>query len=81
MVARSLDLLVFQILLNGLFFSSPMNCRVAVRVTEMFYGVAADAEITKNRVHRFCEHMTFSQRSQKLLHGPSVVNGPGCFES
>ena len=81
MVVRSLDLLVFQILLNGLFFSSPMNYRVAVRVTEMFYGVAADAEITKNRVHRFCEHMTFSQRSQKLLHGSSVVNGPGCFES
>ena len=40
----------------------------------MFYGVAADADITKNRIHRFCEHMTFDQRSQKLLHGSLEVN-------
>ena len=47
----------------------------------MFYGVAADADITKNRVHRFCEHMTFSQRSLKLLHGSLVVNEGNWGES
>jgi len=47
---------------------------VAVRVTEMFYGVAPNADITRARVHRFCEQMTFDKRSQKLLHGSLVVN-------
>ena len=54
---------------------------MAVRVTEMFYGVAADADITKNRIHRFCEHMTFDQRSQKLFHGSLVVNEGNWDES
>ena len=47
----------------------------------MFYGVAADADITKNRIHRFCEHMTFDERSQKLLHGSLVVNEGNWGES
>jgi len=47
---------------------------VAVRITEMFYGVSPDADINKDRVHRFCEQMTFDQRAQKLLHGSLVIN-------
>jgi len=54
---------------------------VAVRVTEMFYGVAPDADITRARVHRFCEQMTFDQRSQKLLNGSLVLNEGSWGES
>jgi len=54
---------------------------VAVRVTEMFYGVAPDAIINEARVHRFCEQMTFDQRAQKLLHGSLVVNEGNWGES
>jgi len=54
---------------------------VAVRVTEMFYGVAPDAEINKTRIQRFCEQMTFEQRAKKLLHGSLVVNEGSWGES
>jgi len=47
---------------------------VAVRVTEMFYGVASNASFTVERVYRFCQQMSFARRAGKLKHG-SLVTG------
>ena len=47
----------------------------------MFYGVAVDADITTNRIHRFCKQMTLSQRSQRLLNGLLLVNEGNYGES
>jgi len=47
---------------------------IAVRVTEMFYSVARNAEFTKPRIYRFMQQMSFAKRAGKLIHG-SVVTG------
>jgi len=49
---------------------------VSVRVTEMFYSVARNAEFTKPRIHRFMQQMSFANRAGQLAHG-SLVTGKG----
>merc|ERR1712060_170649 len=49
---------------------------VSVRVTEMFYSVARNAEFTKPRIHRFMRQMSFAKRAGQLAHG-SIVTGKG----
>jgi len=47
---------------------------VAVRVTEMFYGVSSNASFTVERIFRFCQQMSFARRAGKLKYG-SLVTG------
>merc|ERR1712038_1050337 len=47
---------------------------VAVRVTEMFYSVAKNAEFTQPRVYRFMQQMSFAKRAGNLKHGSLVTN-------
>merc|ERR1712061_536151 len=49
---------------------------MAVRVTEMFYSVAHNAEFTRPRLYRFMQQMSFARRAGKLKHG-SLVTGEG----
>jgi len=51
---------------------------VAVRVTEMFYSVARNAEFTKPRIYRFMQQMSFAKRAGQLAHG-SLVTGKGTW--
>jgi len=49
---------------------------VAVRVTEMFYSVAVNAQFTQPRIYRFMQQMSFAKRANDLDHG-SLVTGKG----
>lgn len=49
---------------------------VAVRVTEMFYSVASNAQFTQPRIYRFMQQMSFAKRANDLAHG-SLVTGEG----
>jgi len=55
-------------------YGSKRTKGIAVRVTEMFYSVARNAEFTKPRVYRFMQQMSFAKRAGQLTHG-SVVTG------
>merc|ERR1719499_525760 len=41
---------------------------MAVRVTEMFYSVARNAEFTQPRIFRFMQQMSFVKRAGNLQH-------------
>merc|ERR1719499_1641191 len=47
---------------------------VAVRVTEMFYSVAKNAQFTQPRIYRFMQQMSFAKRAGNLKHGSLVTN-------
>merc|ERR1712166_599695 len=51
---------------------------VSTRMTEMYYAVSADGEVTADRVHRFLEQMSFERRARELDHG-SLVTGLGTW--
>merc|ERR1719317_1372884 len=55
-------------------YGSKRTKGIAVRVTEMFYSVARNAEFTKPRVYRFMQQISFAKRAGQLTHG-SVVTG------
>jgi len=55
-------------------YGSKRTKGIAVRVTEMFYSVARNAEFTKPRIYRFMQQMSFAKRAGNLIHG-SVVTG------
>merc|ERR550534_1935190 len=57
-------------------FGSKRSKGVAVRVTEMFYAVAVNAEFTQPRIYRFMQQMSFAKRAGDLTHG-SLVTGQG----
>ena len=57
-------------------FGSKRSKGVAVRVTEMFYSVAKNAEFTQPRIYRFMQQMSFAKRAGDLAHG-SLVTGEG----
>merc|ERR1711924_100626 len=61
---------------NGKFASRSRGVRV--RMTEMYYAVSADGEVTADRVHRFLEQMSFERRARDLDHG-SLVTGLGTW--
>jgi len=59
-------------------FGSKRSKGMAVRVTEMFYSVARNAEFTQPRIYRFMQQMSFAQRAGNLAHG-SLVTGEGTW--
>jgi len=59
-------------------FGSKRSKGMAVRVTEMFYSVAKNAEFTQPRIYRFMQQMSFAQRAGDLAHG-SLVTGKGTW--
>merc|ERR1719233_37520 len=59
-------------------YGSTRSKGIAVRVTEMFYSVAKNAEFTKPRIHRFMQQMSFARRAGDLAHG-SLVTSKGSW--
>merc|ERR1712130_1076290 len=53
---------------------------MAVRVTEMFYSVAKNAQFTQPRIYRFMQQMSFAKRAGGLMHG-SLVTGEGNWDT
>jgi len=59
-------------------FGSKRSEGMAVRVTEMFYSMAKNAEFTQPRIYRFMQQMSFARRDGNLAHG-SLVTGQGTW--
>merc|ERR1712060_528605 len=55
-------------------FGSTRSKGTAVRVTEMFYSVAKNAEFTQPRIYRFMQQMSFARRAGDLAHGSLVTS-------